>query len=153
MKTAKKSTKVVVAANDKGQVVVQSENSPEWGYIRVTQNRMTIDDNGFARRVKLGALIPGKVEDLETFGWVDGEEIPGKIVFREQLTPFNPKNPSDDHKIAGDTEILCVQNGKPIYRKTFYFQDEEAIDTSCEHTNKEEIKAAFAALKAGPAKL
>ena len=76
-----------------------------------------------------------------------------KIIFKESLTPFDKKNPDRDLKVAGETGITCVQDGAPIYRKNFYTEDEKAIDVTCAHTNKEEIKAAFAALKASSAKL
>lgn len=156
-KSAGSTSKVIVRADKtSGLVVVPSQNNPSFGYIRVTQVRRIIDENFFARKVELSALIPGEVEDLKAFNWQADQEVEGKIIFIEQTTPFNKKDAEKakkDLKVAGDTEIVCMQNDKPIYRKNFYTQNESAIDVTCPHTNGEEIKAAFAKLKEAEAKL
>lgn len=139
--------KVVVAADKAGNVIVRSSNNPEYGHIRVEQTRMVIDESGFARRKKLSALIPGLVEDLKGFGWEAGELVSGKIIVKESLTPFNANDPERDYKIAGNSGIVCCQDGQPIYRKNFFTLSSSAEDTSVEHTNGEEIKAAYAELK------
>jgi hypothetical protein len=139
--------KVVVAADTAGNVIVRSSNNPEYGHIRVEQTRMVIDDSGFARKKKLSALIPGLVEDLKGFGWTSGELVDGKIIVKESLTPFNTQEPERDYKIAGNSGIVCCQDGMPIYRKNFFTLSTSAEDTSVEHTNGEEIKAAYAELK------
>lgn len=139
--------KVVVAADKAGNVIVRSSNNPEYGHIRVEQTRMVIDESGFARRKRLSALIPGLVEDLKGFGWEAGELVNGKIIVKESLTPFNANDPERDYKIAGNSGIVCCQDGQPIYRKNFFTLSSSAEDTSVEHTNGEEIKAAYAELK------
>lgn len=139
--------KVVVAADKAGNVIVRSSNNPEYGHIRVEQTRMIIDDSGFARRKRLSALIPGLVEDLKGFGWTAGELVDGKIIVKESLAPFNTQEPERDYKIAGNSGIVCCQDGMPIYRKNFFTLSVSAEDTSVEHTNGEEIKAAYAELK------
>lgn len=139
--------KVVVAADKAGNVIVRSSNNPEYGHIRVEQTRMVIDESGFARRKRLSALIPGLVEDLKGFGWEAGELVSGKIIVKESLTPFNANDPERDYKIAGNSGIVCCQDGQPIYRKNFFTLSSSAEDTSVEHTNGEEIKAAYAELK------
>ena len=139
--------RVVVAADTAGNVIVRSSNNPEYGHIRVEQTRMVIDDSGFARKKKLSALIPGLVEDLKGFGWTSGELVDGKIIVKESLTPFNTQEPERDYKIAGNSGIVCCQDGMPIYRKNFFTLSTSAEDTSVEHTNGEEIKAAYAELK------
>jgi hypothetical protein len=143
----KMDAKVVVAADKAGNVIVRSSNNPEYGHIRVEQTRMVIDDSGFARRKRLSALIPGLVEDLKGFGWEAGELVSGKIIVKESLTPFNANDPERDYKIAGNSGIVCCQDGQPIYRKNFFTLSSSAEDTSVEHTNGEEIKAAYAELK------
>lgn len=140
--------KVVVAADKAGNVIVRSSNNPEYGHIRVEQTRMVIDESGFARRKKLSALIPGLVEDLKGFGWEAGEQVEGKIIAKESLTPFNASDPERDYKIAGNSGIVCCQDGMPIYRKNFFTFNSGAQDTpSIPHTNGEEIKAAYAEMK------
>ena len=68
-------SKVKVTADDAGNVIIPSQSNPEWGYIRVIQDRMFIDDNGFARKKTLSALIPGLVTDLKGFDWKNNQEV------------------------------------------------------------------------------
>jgi hypothetical protein len=140
-------SKVIVTADAAGNVIVPSKNNTEWGHIRVTQERIVVDDNGFARPKPLSALIIGTIEDLKRFKYVKGQEIEGKIIFKESLEPFNTKDPEKDYKKAGKTGIICCQDGAPIYRKNFYRQDGDSMDVCVEHTNGEDIKVAYAALK------
>jgi len=103
-------TNVIVTANDAGQVIVRSENNSEWGHIRVEQTSMTVDSNGFGKKSKRSALIPGLVEDLAEFGFTANQSIPGKVIIKESLTPFNKNNPKRDIKIAGDSGVVCCQD-------------------------------------------
>ena len=137
-------SKVKVTADDTGAVVIVSKNNPDWAHIRVEQSRIVIDDNGFARRKTISALVHGTVEDLQSFGWTKGAELPGKILFKESLEPFNASQPERDYKVAGKTGIVCCQDGQPIYRKTFYTLNSSAEDVSVAHTNIEDIRAAYA---------
>ena len=137
-------SKVKVTAEEvTGNVVVVSKNNPEWGHIRVEQSRTTIDDNGFARKRNISALIHGTVEDLKSFKWVNGQEVPGKIIAKESLEPFNYNQAERDYKIAGKTGIVCCQDGQPIYRKTFYTLNSSAEDVLVAHNNVEDIRAAY----------
>lgn len=140
-------SKVKVTADAAGNVIVQSKNNSEWGHIRVTQDRMIVDENGFARKKTLSALILGTLSDLKAFGYKKDQEIEGRIIFKESLEPFNTNDPDRDYKIAGKTGIVCCQDGQPIYRKNFYSQDPSAMDVTVEHDNGEAIKAAYAELK------
>ena len=136
-------SKVKVSANEKGQVVVPSENNPEYGHIRVTQDRMFIDENGFARKKTMSALIAGTVDVLNGFGWSANQEVEGKIIVKESLSPFNAKDPARDYKVAGKTGVVCKHDDMPIYRKCFYTLDATASDSAViPHTNSEEIIAA-----------
>lgn len=146
----KKNT-VVVTADPAKNVVIPSKNNPEWGHIRVEQDRIVIDDRGFARMKPVSALIPGKITDLKSFGWKADEKIEGMVIFKESLTPFNPKDPERDYKVAGKTGVICTIEGEPIFRKTFYSRDANAKDVQIldaagnpvSHDNGEEIRAAY----------
>lgn len=137
-------SKVKVTADEAGNVVIVSKNNPEWAHIRVEQSRIVIDDNGFARKRVISALVHGTVEDLKSFGWTKGVDLPGRIVFKESLEPFNVAQPERDYKIAGKTGIVCCQDAQPIYRKTFYTLNTSAEDISVAHNNIEDIRAAYA---------
>lgn len=143
-------TKVIVTADKNNNVITQC-NNPLWGYIRVEQTRIVIDENGFARMKKLSALIPGTVKDLNCFGWEDKQQVEGKIVIKESLTPFNKIDPERDLKIAGISGVVCRKDEAPIYRKHFFNVSANANDDLIEHTNGEEIKAAYALTSEGVA--
>jgi hypothetical protein len=144
----KMNAKVRVCAEEStGAVIVRSQNNADYGHIRVEQTRMLIDDNGFARKRTLSALIPGTVEDLKMFGWTAGQEISGQVIVKESLEPFNTKNPERDYKMGGKTDVVCCVDGEPIYRKHFYTLSEGNEDISIAHDNGDAISAAYAVLK------
>jgi len=136
-------SKVKVTADETGAVIIVSKNSSEWAHIRVEQSRVVIDDNGFARRKTISALVHGTVEDLKSFGWTKGMELTGKIIFKESLEPFNAKEPERDYKMAGKTGIVCCQDAQPIYRKTFFTFNVNAEDKAEPHNNIDAIRAAY----------
>lgn len=138
-------SKVIVLADETGAVVNVSENNPDYGYVRVQQTRTMVDDSGFIHRKTLTALVPGLVEDLKAMNLFANQQIDGKIVIEESLTPFNKKNPDRDLKIAGDTGIVCTLGGMPIYRRTKFSFNETTPDTAVEHDNVDELRAAYSA--------
>lgn len=146
---------VKVTADAAGNVIVPSKKNPEYGHIRVEQERMVLDDSGFSRRKVVSALMPGTISDLKGWGWSKDQMVDGCVYFKESLTPFNPKDPERDYKVAGKTGVICEIDGKPIYRKTFYSKNPDMNDVYIldqegyilSHTNGEEIRAAYAALK------
>jgi len=140
-------SKVKVSANEAGVVIIVSQNNPSYGHIKVTQER-AIFENGWAKRKVVSAFIPGSLEDLKALGWVKDQELEGKIIAKEALSPFNPKESERDYKVAGKTGIICSVDGKPIYRKTMYTANPNALDETIAHTNGDAIKAAYIALKA-----
>jgi hypothetical protein len=137
-------SKVFVVADETGAVINVSENS-DYGYVRVQQTRTMIDDNGFVRRKTISALMPGLVEDLKAMNLYGGQQLDGKIVIEEALDPFNKKNPERDLKVAGETGIVCTLGGLPIYRRTKFTFNESATDTTVDHDNVNELRAAYAA--------
>jgi hypothetical protein len=142
------SNKVTVAADKNGNVIGVSANNPDYGYFRVEQSTTQINEQGWLRNVKRSALIKGKVEDLMNTNYKEGTEIPGKIVVRESLEPFNPINPDRDLKIAGDTGVICRIDDQPIYRQTFFTSNLNAYDELITHNNSEEIREVQTAQKA-----
>jgi hypothetical protein len=143
-------SKVFVVADETGAVINVSEKS-DYGYVRVQQTRTMIDDNGFVRRKSISALMPGLVEDLKEMNLYAGQGLDGKIIIEESLEPFNKKNPERDLKVAGETGIVCTLGGLPIYRRTKFTFNEAATDTTVEHDNVGELRAAYAASQAATA--
>lgn len=141
-------SKVLVVADKNGNIIGQSTNNPEYGYIRVQQHTVQINDQGWLKTVKRSAILKGKMEDLLSAEYKEGTQLPGKIVVIEALEPFNPTNPDKDLKIAGDTGIICRVEDQPIYRNTFYTSNPNAFDELITHTNTNEIKDVMEAKKA-----
>lgn len=139
---------VKVVLNVDGSLISTSPSNPDWGWYKVEQERMTINDEGVARMEKLSAIVQGWMKDISGLKWKEGMVLPGKIIIRESLTPFNKKNPEKDLKVAGESGIVCSVAGAPIYRRYFYNVNPNAVDQLIAHDNKEEIKEAYAILNA-----
>jgi hypothetical protein len=133
-------SKVKIVADDNGNVIAVSKNNPEYGYVRLEQKSIQIDHNGWLKSVKRSTILKGKMEDLLQTGYTANTELPGKIIVKESLTPFNTDNPDRDLKIAGSTGVICRIDDEPIYRQSFYTTDMEAFDQLIPHNNNEEIK-------------
>ena len=134
---------VKIDADELGNVIRQSSKNPDYGFIRLTQKRRMIGANNFVNVKQLSTLIHGKIEDLEETGLQHTKEINGKIYIIEQTTPFNEENPDIDLKMAGTTGIICAtSDGEPIYRKTFYSENENVNDTLVAHANGDAIREA-----------
>lgn len=137
-------SKVTVVADKNGNVINVSAN-PEFGYLRLEQRTIQIDEKGWLKSVKRSTLLHGKMEDLLDAGYKQGTELPGKIIVVESLSPLNEKNPDKDLKIAGSTNVICRIDDQPIYRQTYYSNNPEAYDILISHNNSEEIKEVMAA--------
>jgi len=136
-------SKVKVVADATTNLVINQSANPLFGYVRVVQNRVVIDDNSFMKRKEFSALIHGPIEDLQAVGYKEGMELPGKIIAEESLEPFNKKGPNKP-KTAGDTNVICSLGGFPIYRRTKYTDKVNSEDILIAHDNKAEVKAAYA---------
>lgn len=135
-------SKVKVTANEAGDVVIASKENATYGHIRVEQKRTVISDKGWVKVKTISALLHGTVEELESLGYTDGQLLPGKIVIKESLVPFNSANPEGDYKVAGNTGIVCCIDGQPIYRKTFYNPSGNDQDETIAHDNSDAIRLA-----------
>jgi hypothetical protein len=140
--------KVLVTADKNGNVIGVSENNPDYGYVRVEQAGTFINDQGWLRSTRRSTLIKGLLKDLTEAGFYAGQELAGKIVVMEALSPFNPENPDRDLKVAGETGVVCRIDDQPIYRQTFYTTNENLQDQLIMHTNAEEIREVQAAKRA-----
>jgi hypothetical protein len=139
-------SKVKITADKNGNIVSISENNPEYGWIFVEQTTAQFD-NGWMRNVVRKARISGKADDLVEAKFTAGQELPGKIVVIESLTPFDAENPDRDLKVAGKTGIICRYDDQPIYRQTVFTTNLNAFDELITHTNSEEIKEVTLAQK------
>ena len=88
--------KVQIVADDSGAVIRQSKNNPDYGHVRLVQERVTFGNAGWVKRNVVSTLLHGTIEDLQETGIANQTTLPGKIVVKEQLTPFNEENPDRD---------------------------------------------------------
>jgi hypothetical protein len=143
-------SKVRVVTDESGTIIHQSKSNPEYGYIRLEQDRTIIDDeSGFLRRKVIRALLHGTVDDLTLTDFKSNQELPGNIVIQEALKPFNIKDPEREIKKAGKTGIVLKVEGEPIYRRTIYTNKVESEDIIVKHDNKREVQESYAKEKAG----
>ena len=124
-----------------------SPKNPEYGYIRVQQTRALVSDWGWVTRKTMSALIKGLVTDLQALNFKAGQELPGKIVIREQTLPFDTNNTEKNVKIAGACGVQCRYYDELIYRDTFYTTNLLADDQLIAHTNADEIREAQLRMK------
>ena len=134
--------KVTVAQDELGNSIRVSKNNPEFGHVRLVQEKVGFGTSGWVKKSSRSTLIHGTVEDLQAVGLGEAKELPGNIVIREQLEPFSTNDPDRDYKIAGDTGIICCKHGEPIYRKSFYSMDPTEEDVLIAHTNGNAIREA-----------
>lgn len=139
-------SKVKIVADELGNVVLVSKNNPEYGSIRVEQTSFSFN-KGWMRKKSRTAFIPGLTEELtemaKQMNFKDGYELPGQIIIKESLEPFNKENPDIDIKYAGDTGVSCKFEDQVIYRKTYYTESKYEEDELIEHTNIAEIREAM----------
>jgi hypothetical protein len=138
---------VIVCPNEDNSIITLSKNNPEYGYIRVTQQRLLINKKGWVSIKPLSALVQADVDTLKMLNWTPNQQLKGQIVIKESLEAFTPDNPDKDLKIAGETGIPCCIDGQPIYRKCFYDPTGNDVDDLIQHNNTEEIKIAVRSLK------
>ena len=136
------SSNVSVNADEQGNAIRVSKNNPEYGHVRLTQEKVSFNTQGWVNRKVLSTLVHGKVDDLQALGFNPNQEMPGNIVVREQTEAFSSNDPERDLKIAGETGIVCCAHGEQIYRKTFYDASGIENDLLVAHTNADAIREA-----------
>ena len=129
----------VIAADEFGNVIRVSANNPDYGFIRLEQNSVQIQ-NGWVSRKTKSAILPGLVSDLKFLAWTAGQELEGKIVVKESLDPIMKDNLDFGIKRAGENGPICVVEDQPIYRRTYYSLDLNDQDVYLQHTNVSEIR-------------
>jgi hypothetical protein len=118
-----------------------SKNNPEFGFVQVAQTVSTVV-KGWLRESKRTALINGTMESLKR-NYSQGQELAGKIIAIESLTPINEDDLEQGVKMAGDSGIVCSVGGKPIYRTTELTEDLSASDILVAHDNGDAISAFY----------
>lgn len=139
-------SKVRVVADKNGNVITVSSNE-EFGYIRVVQDTTNFTAKGWIEERQLSALVHGRLEMLLKQNFSEGQELNGKIVVKESLTPFDGSTDDRDLKYAGATGIPCLLDDQPIYRRTFYTENQQEESELVQHNNSEMIRERIAEMK------
>lgn len=140
--------KVTIMADNNGNVVTISEKNPDYAYIRVKQDTYIFDENNWLKAKTLTALIHAQTDVLLKMNYQPDQELPGKIVIKESLTPLSSNDSDRDLKYAGSTGVLCRVDDQPVYRKTFYTENMNSQHELIQHSNSDEIRARIAQMKA-----
>lgn len=134
---------VKVAVHPETKVVItKNENKPEFGTIRLDQEVITME-NGFLNRTKRSSFLTGKLLDLQTLGFKEGQVLSGKIVRKES---FEPMFVGHTPKINPTSKEEVLIGGKKVYFQDTYTEDETSSDilvSSNIVTKKAELKPAF----------
>ena len=136
------SQSVTIVPDEQGNAIRVSKTNAEYAHIRLVQQKVFFNTQGWVDNKSRSTLVHGKLEDLKAMGFEPGQELSGNIVIREQTEPFNSSNPDRDLKKAGDTGIICCAHGEPIYRRTFYDASGKEQDVLVAHTNGDAIREA-----------
>ena len=102
------SQSVTIVPDEQGNAIRVSKTNAEYAHIRLVQQKVFFNTQGWVDNKSRSTLVHGKLEDLKAMGFEPGQELSGNIVIREQTEPFNSSNPDRDLKVAGDTGIVCV---------------------------------------------
>ena len=71
-------SKVIVSANAEGNVISTSAVNPEYGFVRLQQQRVTFTNSGWVQTRNLSTLLHGRVDELQTLGLKANQEMQGK---------------------------------------------------------------------------
>lgn len=106
----------IIAHKETGNVITVSPKNPGEGIIRVDSTNEVIA-NGYMVENKRTAFFRGKVELLESKGFVAGQQLKGHIYKMESFEPFwATQNP----KINPKTGEVVYTDGKPTYLQFVY---------------------------------
>jgi hypothetical protein len=131
---------VTVITDPQGRVVIPT-NNPDYGYVKLQQKIKEFDEAGWLQVKTRTTLVKGRLDWLNDLRWTAGMKLPGRLVVRESLEPFNPENAEHEIKYAGDTGVICRVDDQPIYRRSFWDQTGVKQDVLITHTNIDEIRA------------
>jgi hypothetical protein len=125
---------------NKGKTI-QVSKDPKIGFVTV-QSETDVLRNGWFDTKKLTTNVRGPIEKLQKIGdWQDYVQG-GKIIVVESLTPINSSDKSQGLKLAGETGVVCMKDGSPIYRQTEFTKEPSAHNVYIQHTNIDEIRKA-----------
>lgn len=95
--------------------------------INLEQVENYCDQSGYLTRIPRKAAILSRIEDALYMEYVAGDKLSGKIVIKESIEPVIPQDP--EFLLKWEEGRVCRHQGKPIYRKQFYWPDTSIEDT------------------------
>jgi hypothetical protein len=135
-------------ADQQGNVIRISPNNPDWGFVRIQQERGGWNAKGFFNKKSRSHLLKAELTDLNEMDITVDTIYSGNIVIKESFEQFRKEKPEKDLKMAGDTGVICKgvdpETGevRDIYRTTEYDQTGMVQDVLIPHVNGDEIREA-----------
>jgi hypothetical protein len=136
-------------------IIMKSVNNPEYGAIMLIEERDSFS-GGFAngKRKRVG-LLKGKVENLESLKWVEGQVVPFKIVYKDSLEEFYPgqepkKYPdtnSDGTPNAKAGQLVTCM-GAPIYTNKIVVENTDPMQDELLAIDREPVQSKAVSTKA-----
>lgn len=115
------STVKVVKHPTTGNIVTAGSN-PEYGTVRVDSETVSYT-NGYMNKSRRTAFIRGRVSDLESMNFKDGQRMIGIIQKQESFSPFYD---GQTPKINPSTSEVILKDGKEVYLQYEYIEDTNA---------------------------
>lgn len=115
------STVKVVKHPTTGNIVTVGSN-PEYGTIRVDSETVSFS-NGYMNKSRRTAFIRGRVSDLKSMNFEDGQRMIGIIQRQESFSPFYD---GQTPKINPSTSEVILKDGKEVYFQDVYLEDTNA---------------------------
>ena len=136
-------------------IIMKSKNNPEYGAIMLIEERDSFS-GGFAngKRKRVG-LLKGKIENLESLNWVEGQKVPFKIVYKESLEEFYPgqepkKYPATNSDGTPNDKAgqLVTHLGAAIYVNKIVVENTDPMQDELLAIDREPIQSKAASTKA-----
>lgn len=127
----------------KGTVVTPRDSNPEYGAVRIDEEKTTIVNN-FVNKSRRTAFLGGSTADLNAMNFKDGQIIAGTIVKQESFEPFFE---GQSPKINPSTNEVVLKDGRPTFLNYIYSTDATALDQWVGNTSEEvavEVEEALA---------
>ena len=116
------------SAHPEFPIITINNGNPEYGFIMLRQNTLSLSDNGFRQQEKRVARYIGRVEelveDVKAFRLKEGDDFctkvsPVRLVIEESNQPFydgqDCKRYPENSEFAGEP---VLSNGEQVYRQT-----------------------------------
>lgn len=108
-------------------IIRVNPNKPKYGSIMVVEEKTVLTAGFLNKKTRVG-FITGKLSDLESLGYKEGQTVPYKILVSELLESEVPENSGYRNKINPQTDEILGKGDDYIMWKTVVV-DENSTET------------------------